>query len=623
MTHRFPARVLMLPAALLLAGLLLMAAPGPLVRAATVAVNSVPDEVHAGPSGCATTGVGTCSLRDAVLYANANANTIITLPAGTYVLTIPPDGSFNPSIGALKLTNTVGTTTISGAGSATTIIDGNAADRLLYILRGTVSISGITLRNGHLENAPVGGILGGAINNFGALTVRDCVFANNSVVGVSGTPTFRDGQDGRGGAIANNSPTGSLTIYNSTFTMNSATGGQGATGAVSSTGGNGAPGSGGAIYSGSTLTVIGSTFVSNRAIGGAGGLGGPDLGLGGGNGGDGNNGFGGAIYLVSAGVLHNTVTNSTFTGNSATGGGGGDGAPGVGGAGVGGRGGQGVGGAIFNNGPNAIINVTIAANSAVGGLGGGSGANGLAYGGGIYAQSPLQITNTIIANNTAGGNCFNPITDNGHNLEFPTTTCGFTTGAPRFDQLGDPLLGSLASNGGPTQTLALLPGSAAIDTGDDAACAAPLVGNVDQRGGTRPRGAHCDIGAFEAGFVLTSLNPAYGPPAGGNTVTLTGADFTVGATVSFGGTAATVTNVTPTAITVTAPAHAMAQAVDVVVTSGGFTVTLTGGYAYGSINPLPGRGPTGGAGGNPSPLPPARQSGGMSGIPNPLPPSRP
>ena len=43
--------------------------------------------------------------------------------------------------------------------------------------------------------------------------------------------------------------------------------------------------------------------------------------------------------------------------------------------------------------------------------------------------------------------------------------------------------------------MALLPGSAAIDAGDDGICAAPPVNNRDQRGVARPQGAHCDIGA--------------------------------------------------------------------------------------------------------------------------------
>jgi hypothetical protein len=54
------------------------------------------------------------------------------------------------------------------------------------------------------------------------------------------------------------------------------------------------------------------------------------------------------------------------------------------------------------------------------------------------------------------------------------------------------MLGPLAFHGGLTRTHALLPGSDAIDSGDDPACPA-----VDQRGVGRPKGDGCDIGAYE------------------------------------------------------------------------------------------------------------------------------
>jgi hypothetical protein len=57
---------------------------------------------------------------------------------------------------------------------------------------------------------------------------------------------------------------------------------------------------------------------------------------------------------------------------------------------------------------------------------------------------------------------------------------------------GDPKLGALADNGGPTQTHALLGGSPAINAGDDVICP-----TTDQRGIVRPQGEHCDIGAYE------------------------------------------------------------------------------------------------------------------------------
>jgi len=67
----------------------------------------------------------------------------------------------------------------------------------------------------------------------------------------------------------------------------------------------------------------------------------------------------------------------------------------------------------------------------------------------------------------------------------------------------DPLLGSLQNNGGPTQTMALLSGSPAIDAGNPAGCTDGLghLLKTDQRGMPRPdpedKGG-CDMGAYES-----------------------------------------------------------------------------------------------------------------------------
>jgi uncharacterized protein (TIGR03382 family) len=85
---------------------------------------------------------------------------------------------------------------------------------------------------------------------------------------------------------------------------------------------------------------------------------------------------------------------------------------------------------------------------------------------------------------------------------------------------------------------------------------------------------------YIAAPVLSSLAPTAGPIAGGTSVTLTGSSFVSGATVTFGGTAASVTSSSGTSIAVTTPAHA-AGAVDVVVTNPDSQVaTLTGGFTY-------------------------------------------
>ena len=81
--------------------------------------------------------------------------------------------------------------------------------------------------------------------------------------------------------------------------------------------------------------------------------------------------------------------------------------------------------------------------------------------------------------------------------------------------------------------------------------------------------------------TVSSISPNSGTVNGGTAVTITGTGFLAGATVSFGGTAATAVNVaSSTSITATTPAHA-AGAVSVVVTNtDNQTGTLTNGYTY-------------------------------------------
>jgi hypothetical protein len=80
---------------------------------------------------------------------------------------------------------------------------------------------------------------------------------------------------------------------------------------------------------------------------------------------------------------------------------------------------------------------------------------------------------------------------------------------------------------------------------------------------------------------IVSVNPATGSRIGGQSVTITGSGFVAGATVTFGGTAATNVNVSSsTTITAKTPAHA-AGAVNVTVTNPDTSNgTLTNGYTY-------------------------------------------
>ena len=115
-------------------------------------------------------------------------------------------------------------------------------------------------------------------------------------------------------------------------------------------------------------------------------------------------------------------------------------------------------------------------------------------GGGIRNVSATsELVNTIIAENTAatGPDCSGLSTSLDYNLIGDDINCGF---APVIGDLVNvaPLLGPLRDNGGPTFTHALLPGSPAVDAGDDNAAPA-----TDQRGVIRPQGEAGDIGAYE------------------------------------------------------------------------------------------------------------------------------
>jgi hypothetical protein len=119
---------------------------------------------------------------------------------------------------------------------------------------------------------------------------------------------------------------------------------------------------------------------------------------------------------------------------------------------------------------------------------------------------------------------------------------GAVTGTPLT---GDPKLGPLQNNGGPTQTMALGNGSPAINAGDpnceDLNGTAIL---TDQRGAPRPHGSACDIGAYEVAPPTISAPTAN--PIGATSATITASidsnaqDTTVavryGATIAYGST---------------------------------------------------------------------------------------
>ncbi|HSF83910.1 MAG TPA: carbohydrate binding domain-containing protein [Anaerolineales bacterium] len=110
------------------------------------------------------------------------------------------------------------------------------------------------------------------------------------------------------------------------------------------------------------------------------------------------------------------------------------------------------------------------------------------------ASATLTLANSIVS--SAQDNCFFAPWGSGavtlmadHNNVLTDATC--FAGASDL-VVADAGLDSLADNGGPTLTQALLAGSPAIDAADAAVCPA-----TDQRGVARPQGAGCDVGAFE------------------------------------------------------------------------------------------------------------------------------
>jgi hypothetical protein len=208
-----------------------------------------------------------------------------------------------------------------------------------------------------------------------------------------------------------------------------------------------------------------------------------------------------------------TIANSTLTANVAQGGNGGGTTVNFGGG-----GGAGLGGAVFNlDGSVTIESSTLAGNRATGGAGGGeSGEDGQGRGGAVFNRFQDDgVGNTIAGTSTATivledsilsdsvdapEDCLDDagtsVTLQGNNLI--EANAGDPSGCGSPTLTGDPQLGPLADNGGPTRTLALLPGSQALDAANFATCPPPA---SDQRGLPRPidagGGLLCDLGAYE------------------------------------------------------------------------------------------------------------------------------
>jgi predicted outer membrane repeat protein len=251
---------------------------------------------------------------------------------------------------------------------------------------------------------------------------------------------------GNGGGVA---AAGAVTLTNSTISGNTAGvngGGVGANGVITvtnSTISSNSASTGGGVAASAAVTITNSTFSSNAAS---------------------SIGSGGGIAGTSVPVA---ATNSTFSNNTA----------GL------------FGGGISTGGRVTLVYATLAANSAP------TGSNVRLFGTGA---ANLTSFGSVVGL----GNCAlngTATTSNGFNFS-SDSSCGFTNAAQGDQQNGgDPLLGTLSDNGGPTQTRLPQAGSPLVDAIPPGSCQADGAAGIttDQRGLTRPQGAGCDIGSVD------------------------------------------------------------------------------------------------------------------------------
>jgi len=249
--------------------------------------------------------------------------------------------------------------------------------------------------------------------------------------------------------------------------------------------------------------------------------------------------------------------------------------------------------------------------------------------------SPVAVSAVITGLNCNAAYHFrvvgiNSSTTNGGDLTFTTGACPTPTVmsiSPAFGlQAGGTSVtigganfkpGATVTIGGVAATNVVIVNDTTI-TATTPAHAAGLVNVAVINSGPQP-GTLANGYSYSTGLAptITGIAPATGSAAGGLTTTITGTNFLVGATVSFGGASGPVTLTSATSMTVTTPAHA-AGTVDVVLANPDLqTVTRTGGFTFTAITS------TGGGGGTttsapaspppPELLPPVNLVSGVSG----------
>ncbi len=497
----------------------------------TYVVNSTDDTSDAdlGNPACADVN-GHCTLRAAIMQANfVTGLDTITVPSGLYLLTRPGDDDM-AVLGDLDITDDL---TIQGAGSGTTIVDGNGAvigDRVFQISSNAkeTSLSGLTIRNGqkisttfdsggglywtggggHLRLSNL--IVEGNAAHFGGGIYLDYASAGgdvtlDNVILRANTATTAAGG---GLGVTLNGPLMAFALRNSQVYSNTAF-------------------QGGGMYLQSTImpfstyaaTIVGSQIYSNTATGHGAGIdndsGNADnplllsdsylhhndsASLAGGienNGGlsilrstlDSNIAAtqGGGIYNDDNGLVE--ITESTLSANAAQFGGGifiesfiyTKTLASVVNSTISGNTASHEGAGLYADGGRAqFYNATIAANQIVVPVG----QSYPAMGAGLLITpnygipAIITLTNTLIGDNSllVGSNapvaddCFGTVRAQGYNLIETLTHCRFEN--PSIGDITgmDPVLGPLQFNGGSTQTQALLTGSPAIDAGRPTGC---------------------------------------------------------------------------------------------------------------------------------------------------------
>jgi hypothetical protein len=429
------------------------------VLLSSIVVNSTSDS----PS------LGTVTLRQAINTAGVDTITFDSTVFVPNVLT-----TITLTGGPLELTHNV---TISGLGAGQVGVSGGNVTTVFKVDAGvTAEIDGLTITGGKASVNSAGVNAGGGIFNAGSLTLHNDVITANSAAGAN---------DEGGGLF--NSGTATVSVSGTTFSNNSAALGGGFfnSGNVTVTGGtflnNSAATTGGGFYSLGTVTLTGTTLSHNTATLNGGGffnnnvvtLTGSTL-----SNNTAQTGSGGGLFSLGGSL---TVTQSTVADNTAPSGGG-----------------------LFVE----ISTVTLTASTIADNFGtSGGGIDNVS--GNVTLSGTIVAANTVSATNSApsdwADSAANP--SSSFNLIGVGGSSGLSNNV-NGNIVGNttlpvnPHLGPLADNGGPTQTLALLPGSAAIDAAGSTLPTDPVTHQqltTDQRGTPFSRlvdGA-VDIGAFE------------------------------------------------------------------------------------------------------------------------------